>query len=324
MEKASFGARLLLPCVAAVALASAGSGRSAAAPGGGGSAPVTSKTAGGLGPIFPPTNPWNTDISKLPVHPDSAKFIESVGAGTGLHPDFGKSPESGIPFVVVGPKQAPVPITFTEYGDESDPGPYPISLDAPIEGGEKSEGDRHVLAVDPRSHKLYELYHAFRDGKTGWKAGCGAVFDLASDELRKAGWTSADAAGLPIFPGLVRWDEVQSGAIKHAVRFTVKKTQRGYILPARHFASRSTDASLPPMGLRVRLKAKVDVSKLPPEVQVIATCLKKYGMILADNGSNWFISGAPDPRWNDESLSRIKEIKGSDLEVVDTGPIVTR
>ncbi len=324
MKTARVPAKLVALGAAILALEAGSPAGTAAAPGPGSNAPVSSKNAG-LGPIFPPSNPWNTDISKYPVHADSAKFLESIGLQTGLHPDFGSSPESGIPYVVVGPKQPLIPVTFDEGKSESDPGPYPLPIDAPIEGGQKSDGDRHAIAVDPAHRKLYEIYRAFPDGKNGWKAYSGAVFDLSSDDLRKAGWTSADAAGLPIFPGLVRYDEaVTQGAIKHALRFTVKKTQRGYISPARHFASRSTDASLPPMGLRVRLKPKVDVSRFPEEVQVILNALKKYGMIVADNGSDWYISGAPDPRWNEERLSRIREIKGSDFEVVDTGPIVTR
>jgi hypothetical protein len=213
-----------------------------------------------------------------------------------------------------------VPVTF-EYADESDPGPYPIPPNPPIEGGPDSEGDRHILIIDRDNHRLYELFSAYPTEK-GWRAGSGAIFDLDSNALRPAGWTSADAAGLPIFPGLVRYDEVmEKGEIKHALRFTARRTQRGYISPARHFASSSSDPNLPPMGLRVRLKADYDVSGFPRPVQVILTALKKYGLLLADNGGNWFISGAPDPRWDDEALATIKRVKGRDLEVVDTGPI---
>jgi hypothetical protein len=273
--------------------------------------------------IFPPDNPWNTDISKLPVHPRSAVYLQSIGLDANLHPDFGtvwEGAPSGIPYVVVGQDQPKVPVTF-EYADESDPGPYPIPPNPPIEGGPDSEGDRHILIIDRDNHRLYELFSAYPTEK-GWRAGSGAIFDLDSNALRPAGWTSADAAGLPIFPGLVRYDEVmEKGEIKHALRFTARRTQRGYISPARHFASSSSDPNLPPMGLRVRLKADYDVSGFPRPVQVILTALKKYGLLLADNGGNWFISGAPDPRWDDEALAAIKRVKGRDLEVVDTGPI---
>lgn len=275
--------------------------------------------------VFPADNPWNTDISKLPVHANSANFLASVGLDKNLHPDFGppwQGRPSGIPYVLVKGDQPRVPVSFT-YADESDPGPYPIPDNAPIEGGGEAEGDRHVLVIDTDNHKLYEIFHSFKV-EDGWKADSGAVFDLNSNQLRPETWTSADAAGLPIFPGLVRYDEVvEKGEINHALRFTVRRTQRGYIHPATHWASKSSDSNLPPMGLRVRLKADYDISGFPKEVQVILTCLKKYGMLLADNGGDWFISGAPDPRWDAEVLSAIKRVKGKDLEVVETGPIVT-
>lgn len=275
--------------------------------------------------VFPPDNPWNTDVSQYPVHLNSDAFIASIGLDTPLHEDFGtfwQGQPSGIPFVVVREGQPMVPVSF-EYADESDPGPYPVPDDAPIEGGPDSEGDRHVLVVDVANCKLYELFRAFKS-EEGWRAGSGAVFDLTSNKLRPLGWTSADAAGLPIFPGLVRYDEVvEKGEIAHALRFTARRTQRGYVLPATHFASRNSDPNLPPMGLRVRLKADYDISGFPREAQVILRALKKYGMILADNGGDWFISGAPDPRWNDEALRAIRKVKGRDLEAVDTGPIHT-
>lgn len=287
--------------------------------------PPVLKTAHGDVQILPADNPWNTRIDTLKVHPRSADFIRSIGDGANLHPDFGtvwNGAPAGIPYVVVGPDQKRVPIRF-EYPDESDPGPYPIPLDAPIEGGPKSDGDRHILVIDPKAKKLYELFSSYREGE-GFRAGSGAVFDLTTNKLRPAGWTSADAAGLPIFPGLVRYDEViEQGEIRHALRFTVKLTQRGYVAPATHWASRSKDRSLPPMGLRVRLRAGYDISRFPKPAQVILTCLKRYGMLLADNGGNWFISGAPDPRWDVEQLATIKRVKGRDLEVVDTGEIVT-
>ena len=272
---------------------------------------------------FPDDNPWNTPIDKLPVDAKSETFIKSIGAGKPLHPDFGtvyNGAPSGIPYVVVAGTQAKVPLSF-EYADESDPGPYPIPLGAPIEGGLQADGDRHVLVLDRDNEKLYEVFSAFPAGNV-WRAGSGAIFDLKSNKSRPAGWTSADAAGLPIFPGLVRYDEVmEQKEIRHALRFTVRKSQRGYVAPATHWASKSKDPSLPPMGLRVRLKADYDISKFPEPAQVILRCLKTYGMILADNGSDWFISGAPDARWNDEALGTIKKVRGSDLEVVQMGPI---
>lgn len=279
--------------------------------------------------LFPGDNPWNQDISMMPVDPNSANLIASIGSNTGLHPDFGTTYDgapNGIPYVVVAGTQPLVPINFTAYGDESDPGPYPVPLNAPIEGGSNSNGDRHVIVIDRDNWKLYELYRAFPvNGSAGWDADCGAVFDLNSNVLRPTGWTSADAAGLPIFPGLVRYDEVfEQGAITHALRFTVSSSRRGYVYPARHFASTNTNPNLPPMGMRVRLKASFDISGFSPAMQVILRALKKYGMIVADNGSNWYISGAPDPRWNDSELATLSNIKGSSFEVVQMGTIVTQ
>jgi hypothetical protein len=276
--------------------------------------------------VFPADNPWNKDISNEPVDPNSARLIASIGLNKPLHPDFGtvyQGAPSGIPYVVVDGKTEKVPVTF-QYPDESDPGPYPIPTDAPIEGGPKSKGDRHILVIDRDKWVLYELFSAYSDGK-GWKAGSGAIFDLNSNQLRPQSWTSADAAGLPIFPGLVRYDEVmEQKAIKHALRFTVEKSRRAYVAPATHFASRRTDANLPPMGMRVRLKADSDISKFCPAAQVILTALKKYGMFVADNGGDWFVSGAPDPRWNDDDLHTMKKIKGREFEVVKMGELVTR
>jgi hypothetical protein len=229
-------------------------------------------------------------------------------------------------YVVVSGAQPKVPITFTAYGNESDPGPYPVPPDAPIEGGPNGQGDRHVIVIDRDNWKLYELFSAYPvNGGASWRAASGAVFDLNSNALRPAGWTSADAAGLPIFPGLVRYDEVfEQREIKHALRFTAQSTRRAYVYPARHFASNNTNPNLPPMGMRVRLKASFDISRFSPAMQVILRAMKKYGMILADNGSNWYVSGAPDPRWNDDELSTLKSIKGSDFEVVQMGTIVDR
>lgn len=265
----------------------------------------------------------------MPVDPNSANLIASIGLNTGLHPDFGTvydGAPNGIPYVVVSGTQSRVAINYTAYGDESDPGPYPVPPNAPIEGGPNSQGDRHVLVIDRDNWKLYELGYAFPiSNGASWNANCGAVFDLNSNALRPAGWTSADAAGLPIFPGLVRYDEVfEQGVIPHALRFTVQNSRRAYVHPARHYASSNTSPNLPPMGMRVRLKASFNISSFSPAMQVILQAMKKYGMIVADNGSNWYFSGAPDPRWNDDELSTLKTIKGSNFEVVQMGTIVTQ
>ena len=266
--------------------------------------------------VLPADNPFNRDVSALPVDPRSDDYIRSIGADRFLHPDFGGGGQYGIPFEVVPADQRRVPITFTAYGDESDPGPYPIPPDARVEGG----SDRHVLVVQQGECKLYELYVAQRSGD-GWSADSAAVFDLRSNAVRPKGWTSADAAGLPILPGLARYDEVAAGAIAHALRFTVQRTQRGFIFPARHFASSSDDPSLPPMGLRLRLKASYDVTRFRGQSRVILEGLKRYGMIVADNGSDWFVTGAADPRWDDEDLNQLKTVPGSAFEAVQTGSI---
>ncbi len=271
--------------------------------------------------LFPADNAWNTAVDTAAVDPASDGLISGIGRDGHLHPDFGASYNGGpfgIPYVVVPGSQARVPVSF-DYADESDPGPYPIPADAPIEGGAGATGDRHVIVVDRDARKLYELFDAHQ-GSGGWTAGSGAVFDLSSNALRPAGWTSADAAGLPILPGLVRYDEVVTqGEIRHALRFTVSRTRRGYVSPARHFASSNTDPSLPPMGMRVRLKASFDVSSYPPSARVILTALKRYGMIVADNGSSWYVSGAPDSRWSDDELNALKAVTGNDFEVVRMG-----
>lgn len=272
---------------------------------------------------FPSDNPWNTDISAAPVDPNSATLIASIGLTTGLHPDFGTTYQgkpNGIPYTVVPGNQAKVPVSFDEPS-ESDPGPYPIPPAAPIEAG----SDAHVLVVDPTNNRLYEIGNAVvQNGGASWHAYSGAVFDTSSNALRPDGWTSADAAGLPIFPGLVRYDEaVIHGAIHHALRFTVSNTRHAFVHPATHYASSYTGSDRPPMGMRVRLKASVDISSYPAEVQVILQALKTYGMFVADNGSNWYISGAPDSRWNDSNLATLSGIKGSDFEVVQMGTVVT-
>ncbi len=271
-------------------------------------------------PIFPASNPLNQDISRAPVDPNSANYIASIGLSAHLHPDFGTDPSYGIPYAVVGPGQQKVPITFASFGEESNPGPYPIPQDAPVEGAGEA-GDRHVLVLQRGSCKLYELYAAQRSG-AGWEAGSGAVFNLRSNALRPEGWTSADAAGLPIFPLLVRYPEVAAGQIDHALRVTVERTQRGYIHPATHFASSSSDPNLPPMGLRLRLKASFSLAGFRGESLIVLRALKRYGLIVADNGSPWYITGAPDPRWNDEDLEQIKRVPGSAFEAVRTGPIL--
>jgi hypothetical protein len=217
----------------------------------------------------------------------------------------------------VGANEGAVPITFTAYGDESDPGPYPMPLDAPIEGGPSSTGDRHVIAVDTSARMLYELFSAYPQA-TYWEADCGAVFDLSSNDLRPDGWTSADAAGLAIFPGLVRYEEIAAGEIDHAIRMTVNNSQKAYIYPASHYASSSTDPNRPPMGLRFRLRAAYDISGFGPQAKVVLRALKKHGMIVADNGGDWFISGAPDSRFDDDEINGLKAVKGSDFEAVKT------
>jgi len=268
---------------------------------------------------FPTDNWWNTDISGSEVDPNSATLINSIGLNKNIHPDFGTFWDGGpigIPYVVVSGTETKSNVTF-DYDDESDHVGYPIPTNAPIEGGEDSDGDRHILVIDRDNWVLYELFYVFKLGPTSWSAGSGAIFDLNSNELRPKGWTSADAAGLPIFPGLVRYDEVvERGEINHALRFTAQKTRKAYVTPARHWASSLTGSQYPPMGMRVRLKADVDISGYSTNVQVILRALKKYGMMLADNGSDWFISGTHDERWDDEELSQIKELHGRDFEVV--------
>jgi hypothetical protein len=272
-------------------------------------------------PILPAEDPLNQEISSAPASPNSANYVASIGLTAHLHPDFGTNTTYGIPYAVVGSGQHKVPIRFTEYGGESDPGPYPVPRNAPVEGGAHSSGDKHVLVLQEGTCMLYELYNAKRRG-AGWRAGSGAVFNLRSDALRPEGWTSADAAGLPIFPLLVRYPEVSAGQIDHALRVTVPQTQRGYIHPATHFASSSSNPNLPPMGLRLRLRASYSLAGFHGESLVVLEALKRYGLIVADNGSPWFITGAPDPHWNDQDLEQIKQVPGSAFEAVETGPIL--
>ena len=321
--RASFAALPLLLMGCAAAPTAGGGGPS----GGGGPGLGPNASLEGRRP-FPADNPWNTPIDQDPVDPSSDTLIASIGLTRGVHPDFGANYNGGpfgIPYIVVGGSTPGVGVTF-DYADESDPGPYPIPADAPIEGGAASSGDRHVLVIDRDHWKLYELFAAYPvAGSTNWTAGSGAIFDLGSDALRPAGWTSADAAGLPIFPGLVRYDEVvEQGVILHALRFTVSHTRHGYIYPARHYASSDTSSVVPPMGMRVRLKASYDISGYAPSARVILQALKTYGMVVADNGSDWFISGAPDARWNDTELNMLKQVQGSNFEVVRMGTVVTQ
>jgi hypothetical protein len=290
---------------------------------GSGGASGSSPIVGGC-KVFPSDNAWNTPVDKLAVRSDSATLIASISTAgkTNLHPDFGGDGAYGIPYMVVPSSEPKRTINYTAYGDESDPGPFPIPPNAPIEGGSSSDGDRHVLVVQQGSCHLYELGRAFWDGAHNrWNADVGVNWNLSSDALRTLKYTSADAAGLPILAGLVRYDEVAAGHIDHAVRFTVPHTQKGFILPATHYASSSTNAALPPMGLRLRLKASFDLSRFHGQSLVILTALKKYGMIVADNGSSWYITGASDRRWNDDDLNQLKSVPGGAFEAVDTGPV---
>jgi len=262
----------------------------------------------------------------LPVDANSAAYVATIGASANVHADFGSGlwdgGPIGIPYVIVPGTQPRVPVTF-DYDDESDPGPYPIPPDAPIEGGAESDGDRHVLVVDRAACVLYELYYAFPvDGGVAWTAGSGAIYDLSSHALRPQTWTSADAAGLPILPGLVRYEEVAAGEIRHALRFTVPETRRTYVWPARHYASDLTGTQYPPMGQRFRLKADFDISGFSPNVQVILRTLKKYGMMLADNGSSWYISGMPDERWDNDELHELHQVTGAVFEAVDVSSLM--
>jgi hypothetical protein len=274
-------------------------------------------------PVFPASNAWNQRVDGLPVAADSARLVQSIGLGAGVHADFGsglyEGRPIGIPFDVVSRATARVRVAF-DYADESDRVRYPIPRSVHIEGGRASDGDRHALLLDRDTCKLYELYALYPRGG-GWHAGSGAVWNLRSNALRPAGWTSADAAGLPIFPGLARYDEVARGVIDHALRFTASRTRRAYVYPARHYASSSDDPSLPPMGLRVRLKADVDISGFPRQSRVVLQALKTYGMILADNGSSWYVSGAPSPKWSNDDLHALGRITGADFEVVDTSSL---
>lgn len=272
--------------------------------------------------MFPADNHWNLRVDGLPAAAESKRIVERIGSDRGAHADFGSGSFDGgpigIPYTTVSRRQRRVPVSF-EFADESDRGHYPIPRNAPVEGGRRSDGDRHVIVVDRDRCKLYELFdaHPVRGGHR-WRAGSGAIFDLRSNRLRPAGHTSADAAGLPILPGLARYEEVRRGRIDHALRFTVPQTRRAYVYPARHFASRSNDPDLPPMGARFRLRAGFDTSGFGPQARVVLEALKRYGMILADNGSAWYLSGAPHRGWDNDDLHDLGRVRGSDFEVVDT------
>ncbi len=275
-------------------------------------------------PVFPANNAWNQRVDHLPVAKDSLRLIASIGSSAPVHPDFGSGLYAGepigIPFAVVSDRTRRVRVSF-DYASESDKGPYPIPRGVPIEGGPHSTGDRHVIVVNRDTCRDYELFAARPvSGGRSWHAGSGAIFNLRSNHLRPAGWTSADAAGLPILPGLARYDEVKKGSIDHALRFTANCTAARYVYPARHEAS-TCHGFYPPMGLRVRLKANVNIAGLPRQARIVAAALKRYGMILADNGAPWFISGAPDRGWNNDALHLLGRLHGSDFEVVDTSSL---
>ena len=276
-------------------------------------------------PVFPASNAWNQRVDKLPVASDSAQLVASIGLDAPVHADFGSGTWDGgpigIPFDIVSKKTHRSHVSF-DYADESNRVGYPIPRHVHIEGGPHASGDRHAILVDKSNCRLYELYD-LRHSNRGWTAGSGALWNLRSNHLRPAGWTSADAAGLPIFAGLARWDEVKRGVIDHALRFTASETRRAYVYPARHYASNSNDPSLPPMGLRVRLKASVNIASFPPQARVVLRALQRYGMILADNGSPWYISGAPNPHWSNDQLHTLGRLTGADFEVVDTSSLPT-
>jgi hypothetical protein len=293
--------------------------------------PVTARTPSGAVlepggcPVFPANNPWNQPVAGLPVAKDSARMIAAIGLGDPVHPDFGSGlydgEPIGIPYAVVSNKTRKVPVKFT-YADQSDGHLYPLPANVPIEGGSHSTGDRHVIVVNRSTCVDYELYAAYpRDGGHRWTAGSGAIFNLRSNHLRPAGWTSADAAGLPILAGLARYYEVAAGRIDHALRFTAPCTSAAYVYPARHEAASCGSGTYPPMGLRVRLKASVDISHLPRQARIVAQALKTYGAILADNGSPWYISGAPNRGWNNSDLHELDGLNGRDFQVVDTSAL---
>jgi hypothetical protein len=279
-------------------------------------------------PVFPKTSHWNQRVDRLPVHRNSSAIVRSIGSDETMHADFGsglwEGGPIGIPFTTVAARHARVPVGF-DYAAESDRGPYPIPPGAPIEGGRGGDGDRHVIVVDRARCRLYELFGAYpQAGGSRWTAGSGAIWNLRSNRLRPRGWTSADAAGLPILPGLARYGEVKRGRIDHALRFTAARTRRAFVYPARHFASELTDPDLPAMGQRLRLRRGYDISRFPRQARVVLRALKGYGMILADNGSPWYVSGAPHRGWDNEQLRALHDVPGMAFEVVDTSRLPRR
>jgi hypothetical protein len=302
-DAAGFGSVAGDPSVSASAATSASAGASARATG---------------CSVFPANNVWHADVSRLPVHASSAAWVASIGTTKPGHPDFGAG--FGMPVTTVPAGTPTTRVTF-QYARESDPGPYPVPRTVKVEGGASSTGDRHVLLFDPAACRAYELYAAYPNADGTWRAGSGAIFDLRGNALRPAGWTSADAAGLSVLAGLVRYEEVAAGRVDHAVRFTAPRTRNSYLWPARHEAG-SADAALPPMGARFRLKASVDTSRFPAQARVVAEALKRYGAILADNGSSWFFSGTDDSRWSNSALDALKTLRGSDFEAVDASGLM--
>lgn len=302
--------RRLLPALGAVLVAVGAAG-----------AATTSRLPQAPGcPVFPASNAWNQRVDRLPVAADSARIVASIGVDDTLHADFGsglwEGGPIGIPITVVRGTQPKLRVAF-EYADESDKGPYPIPRNVAIEGGRNADGDRHALIVDRDRCRLYELFALRPTAGGGWRAGSGAIFDLRSNKLRPAGWTSADAAGLPILPGLARYEEVARGRIDHALRFTVSRTRRAYVWPARHYASNDTSPALPPMGLRLRLKKSYPIASFPRQARIVLQALKEYGLIVADNGSDWYVSGAPHPKWSNDQLHALHRVPGSAFEVVE-------
>ncbi len=278
---------------------------------------------------FPDSDPWNQRIDESPVDPSSDQILAYIGLDGHLHPDFGagtwQGSKIGIPYIVVPGDEPKVTVEYQAYGDQSDQGPFPIPFDTPVEGDPYDRGDRHAIVIDRDNWVLYELFRAFpQNGGARWTADSGAIFDLKTNTVRPKGWTSADAAGLPIFPGLVRYDEVgEQKEIRHAIRFTLAETRRAFVPPASHWASSKEHPLLPPLGMRVRLRKDFDTTGYADDVKVILTCLKRYGMILADNGSDWFISGAPDERWNNDELRQLRKVKVSDLEIIKMDGLTT-
>jgi hypothetical protein len=311
--------RRLLPLVMGLAAAVVALAQAQAAPT---AAPVQT-LPGTSCAVFPADNPWNQRVDRLPVAKDSAALVAQIGLSSPVHPDFGtvyNGAPNGIPYAIVSNKTNRVPVSF-QYASESDGRLYPLPHNVPIEGGARSSGDRHVIVVNRDTCTDYELFAARPvSGGARWRAGSGAIFNLRSDRLRPAGWTSADAAGLPILAGLAIYGEAATGAIDHALRFTAPCTSTHYVYPARHEAGSCGNAA-PPMGLRVRLKASVNISHLPRQARIVAQALKTYGMMLADNGSPWFISGAPSPHWNDGALHELDQLSGRDFQVVDTSSL---